>query len=605
MTDDGSVDETSVDRARTFAGLAYRFRSSSRPIHTRRSSCHAVVTKASPRARRPYLLFLDGDCILPPDHVRIHLERRRPNTVMAGACLRLEKEASEHRHRRNRSRTGEFMRARLDEGKALARQAAASGMVLRDHQPPDEAPAVREQHRHLADRLRARERLRRAIRGLGLRGRRPASASSARRRPHPLDPRPHVHVPPVAPERVDEPHALAAGTERRLPPARRTPHPVPQGAREAGDRRRPGARRQRRRTTRARLSELLPPEVTPSGNGHGSQKWRSSSCPGTAASATKADAAASRRSSTNAGKRGKLAREADLVLSDLPARQASPKASSSRSSDSTGSCASSCERSLTRCPPSTGCGGSARWTFARWEDLACGPAARRRCGSPSWATRATSANSGDHGPLIDDHDLVVRMNNFRVTRIRGPSVGSRVDVFLSNFYVPGHRFHEPRHHAALGGSSHRRPNTFRKPKQHNLDLRYGEHLTDGLRPASAPERAYVPSSGLHRSRWRRRLRRHARRPASWVILLAADVLLDRMPRRLYVTGFSFFEGKSHYFRDDQTRHASRHHNLASEKDRASPSAWRPSSRETRSRHLRRDRRAGTSASEPRELQPPL
>ena len=42
-----------------------------------------------------YLLFVDGDCVLPPDHVRIHLERRRPGVVCGSDCLRLTAEQSE------------------------------------------------------------------------------------------------------------------------------------------------------------------------------------------------------------------------------------------------------------------------------------------------------------------------------------------------------------------------------------------------------------------------------------------------------------------------------------------------------------------------------
>lgn len=42
----------------------------------------------------PYLLFTDGDCILPPDHLRIHLEVRRPGRIVAGDCLRLDAAAS-------------------------------------------------------------------------------------------------------------------------------------------------------------------------------------------------------------------------------------------------------------------------------------------------------------------------------------------------------------------------------------------------------------------------------------------------------------------------------------------------------------------------------
>ncbi len=42
----------------------------------------------------PYLLFLDGDCLLPPDHVAIHLRRRRPRAVQAGTFLRFDQRTS-------------------------------------------------------------------------------------------------------------------------------------------------------------------------------------------------------------------------------------------------------------------------------------------------------------------------------------------------------------------------------------------------------------------------------------------------------------------------------------------------------------------------------
>ena len=42
----------------------------------------------------PYLVFTDGDCILPPDHLRIHLAVRRPGRIVAGDCLRLDEAAS-------------------------------------------------------------------------------------------------------------------------------------------------------------------------------------------------------------------------------------------------------------------------------------------------------------------------------------------------------------------------------------------------------------------------------------------------------------------------------------------------------------------------------
>ncbi|HEX3600985.1 MAG TPA: galactosyltransferase-related protein, partial [Lacipirellulaceae bacterium] len=43
----------------------------------------------------PYLVFVDGDCLLPEDHLRNHLLARRPGVVRAGDCLRLDKTATE------------------------------------------------------------------------------------------------------------------------------------------------------------------------------------------------------------------------------------------------------------------------------------------------------------------------------------------------------------------------------------------------------------------------------------------------------------------------------------------------------------------------------
>jgi glycosyltransferase involved in cell wall biosynthesis len=43
----------------------------------------------------PYLLFADGDCIFPPDHLHQHLRARRPGIVRAGDCYRLGEVATE------------------------------------------------------------------------------------------------------------------------------------------------------------------------------------------------------------------------------------------------------------------------------------------------------------------------------------------------------------------------------------------------------------------------------------------------------------------------------------------------------------------------------
>jgi glycosyltransferase involved in cell wall biosynthesis len=42
-----------------------------------------------------YLLFLDGDCVLPRDHVAAYLDRRRPGRALLGSCARLPRDASD------------------------------------------------------------------------------------------------------------------------------------------------------------------------------------------------------------------------------------------------------------------------------------------------------------------------------------------------------------------------------------------------------------------------------------------------------------------------------------------------------------------------------
>ncbi len=94
ITDDGSTDET-PQIVEEFARRApFRVGFTTHPHTTfRLSRCRNEGVKSS---TAPYLLFLDGDCVLPRDHVRIHLERRRPGLVMAGDCCRLDEATSRH-----------------------------------------------------------------------------------------------------------------------------------------------------------------------------------------------------------------------------------------------------------------------------------------------------------------------------------------------------------------------------------------------------------------------------------------------------------------------------------------------------------------------------
>jgi glycosyltransferase involved in cell wall biosynthesis len=117
VTDDGSADET-PQLVSDFA------RSVDFPVHF---TTHPHSTFQLARCRNegvaastaPYLLFLDGDCILPPDHVAIHLQRRRAGVVMAGDFMRLD-EAVSARVDEKVIRGGEFVNwASPDEARGL------------------------------------------------------------------------------------------------------------------------------------------------------------------------------------------------------------------------------------------------------------------------------------------------------------------------------------------------------------------------------------------------------------------------------------------------------------------------------------------------------
>ena len=92
ISDDGSTDGTAalVDDFSAQASFPVRFTSQPhdgfRLARTRNAG--ARLTESD------YLLFLDGDCILPRDHVAAYLERRRPGRALLGYCARLPEDTS-------------------------------------------------------------------------------------------------------------------------------------------------------------------------------------------------------------------------------------------------------------------------------------------------------------------------------------------------------------------------------------------------------------------------------------------------------------------------------------------------------------------------------
>ena len=92
VTDDGSTDETPdiVEQFRRRVRFPVTFTTHEHLIYhpSRSRNDGARATTA------PYLLFIDGDCVLPPDHVAIHLSQRKPGRAMLGDCQRADEPLS-------------------------------------------------------------------------------------------------------------------------------------------------------------------------------------------------------------------------------------------------------------------------------------------------------------------------------------------------------------------------------------------------------------------------------------------------------------------------------------------------------------------------------
>ena len=92
VTDDGSRDGTPEFLAAAAGRAAFPLTFTTHAHDGfRLARCRNEGVAAS---KAPYLLFTDGDCILPPDHLAIHLRARRQGRVVAGDCVRLDEAAT-------------------------------------------------------------------------------------------------------------------------------------------------------------------------------------------------------------------------------------------------------------------------------------------------------------------------------------------------------------------------------------------------------------------------------------------------------------------------------------------------------------------------------
>ncbi len=92
VTDDGSTDDTPQVVQEFARTVDFPVRFTTHP-HTTFQLCRCR-NEGVAASSAPYLLFLDGDCLLPPNHVALHLRYRRARVVRAGNCVRLSKSNS-------------------------------------------------------------------------------------------------------------------------------------------------------------------------------------------------------------------------------------------------------------------------------------------------------------------------------------------------------------------------------------------------------------------------------------------------------------------------------------------------------------------------------
>lgn len=194
--------------------------------------------------------------------------------------------------------------------------------------------------------------------------------------------------------------------------------------------------------------------------------------------------------------------------------------------------------------------------FCRRQSIHPWPALARRA-EVQRATIAIVGNAGylaeiEQGDYIDGHDLVVRMNNFQTAGYER-QVGSKLSVFLTTFHCDVTLSRPELQNAALIAASV--PFNWSQPRDSGLKHRHAECITLGLAQLARRE-AYVPEMGYFQS-LRQSLGAYPTTGAMGLVL-AVDFLLP-VCGRIYVTGFSFFEGQSHYFSDQRV--APRNHNL--------------------------------------------
>jgi glycosyltransferase involved in cell wall biosynthesis len=120
VSDDGSNDGTAETVAAFAAEKDVPVQFTTQPHEGFRLA--RVRNNAARLARGRYLLFLDGDCVLPPHHLAAHRRRRRPAAALLGYCARLTEAASRPLLERGSARQELAGLVTADEARLLARR---------------------------------------------------------------------------------------------------------------------------------------------------------------------------------------------------------------------------------------------------------------------------------------------------------------------------------------------------------------------------------------------------------------------------------------------------------------------------------------------------
>jgi len=148
------------------------------------------------------------------------------------------------------------------------------------------------------------------------------------------------------------------------------------------------------------------------------------------------------------------------------------------------------------------------------------------------------------GSLIDSHQLVIRMNYCRVKGFES-NVGSRTDILFWSFFNPSISDLDPAVAEAKWLFSPF-PNNFRRSNP--LLRRCAVNITHGML-ALRRRTAFVPSMEFVNALTQEL---QAKPTTGLMACQFALQLMQRKGVRLYFTGFSFFQGRHHYFDNQAT-----------------------------------------------------